>query len=328
MYLLGIATLNDTLYMLLLIYLLAVNFELLTMGYLYFICKRLKQRFLYFGMGIISCILIGFLICICFLLTVNYECSLSRHLAYGFFLLGFVLYDFYQLLNVQDRTKKKQWLLVGLFIIRLASVVFSVVRYQGVVALPITEGPWQGAGPCKSKIDDLTVYQEHIIVWIYEIALVFSIVQHAHSLTSREITFIDILTNVFDFEAVSFVVYMLSEAVYITLYAIIPAAYISYLNTFYLQLPIALFLANALNAKDKKKMVEKLTEIQRTRMTKSYAGKNSKMSSASTGKSNIAPEIRIEEHSGRNVLSRSNVASVRDESRLHQIREASRSVST
>ncbi|KAI8916109.1 hypothetical protein EDD86DRAFT_244058 [Gorgonomyces haynaldii] len=292
-YLLGWATLNSTLYVLLGMYISVIVLQMLVLSYFVYQRKRLPKRFLLFGYPIVLTNTVGFLLVILFLVTINAECDLSRQMAYSFFFSGFILYDYYQLVNIQERLKQRHWILVFLFLCRCASVILSTVDFKGVVALPIASGPMAGYGPCKSKVENWVVYQEHVVVCIYEMAVVYYVFKHAYSFTSDTLKFWDILTTVLDFEALSFVAFMLVEMAYLIIFSTVPTTYISYINTVYLQFPVALFFATSvyLSLNKKKEKMSKLASIQEVRRMQSSGMNSSTGKNSSKGSDNKSMEL-------------------------------------
>ncbi|KAJ3301979.1 hypothetical protein HDV03_005512 [Kappamyces sp. JEL0829] len=242
------ATLTPALSLLITIYSIGVGFEITVMMVAIGIRHILNKSFLRYGIICISAIMIGFVICMYYLLYVTTDCTPGRKAAYAFFYFGFLTYDYYQLKNVSRRTKPARLIRYGfyfLFLARIVSCIYNVVMVEGVVAYPLADGATTGPGPCKSQFSRVMIYQEHLVTTIFEIAVVIHVFRHAQNLVTKKASLMAIILNVFDFETQSFVFYMLTEVCYIIVYSIIPSALVSYLNTFYLQLPVLLFLVNA-----------------------------------------------------------------------------------
>ncbi|KAJ3301980.1 hypothetical protein HDV03_005513 [Kappamyces sp. JEL0829] len=242
------STLTPALCTLITLYSITVGFQATVFVFAVGIRHILKKSFLIYGMCTILCIMIGFIICMLYLLNNATECSTGRKVAYSFFYAGFIIYDIYQIRNVTNRTRASRYIKLGLYFLllcRVVSCIYNVVYVEGQIVYPLANGAMTGPGPCKSKFTAEMVHQEHAITTIYEIAIVAHVAIHAQSLVSKNNSLFNIIWNVFDFETQSFVCYMLIEVLYLIVYGMIPSSYVSYLNTFYLQLPVALFMANA-----------------------------------------------------------------------------------
>ncbi|KAI8909497.1 hypothetical protein EDD86DRAFT_246873 [Gorgonomyces haynaldii] len=274
------------LYVLLGFYLVAVAIIVSSLVCFWIAQQKLTKRFLIYGTVITTSILIGFLIVLLFLLTVSEDCNLSRQLSYAFFFFGFLVYDYYQLVNLEERIKKRDWLLVVLFFVRVGSIILSFVDIKGDLALKKSVDGLM-VGPCRSAVEPWVVYQEHAVVCVYELYVVYLIFRHAYSFTSETLHFWDMLTTVLDFEALSFVGFMVCEIVYLILFSTIPGSFVSYMNTIYLLFPVVLFWATCVYQMRNRKSfkMEKLTRIQKQRTGSSHS---KKQESGHVGKSHTS----------------------------------------
>jgi fumarate reductase subunit C len=247
-YFLGESTLSPAAILILFFYGVSLGLEIGTVLYTLGGHKLLPRRFRRLGLLTIGSIGIGFLICTVFLFTDQLECTLFRKIAYVFIYLGFLVYDYYQMIHVIGMTKPetwKRWCFYAMFLIRVGSSAVNVWYVEGVVIPnPLSKVP--GAGPCKSKFHDFDVYQEHIIIILFEMGIMSQVLWHAHQLMKVEKRPInDIIKKVFNFETISFFCYMLAEMGYLLCFVYFDRGMVSLLNTFYINLPVILYIANS-----------------------------------------------------------------------------------
>ncbi|KAJ3325603.1 hypothetical protein HDV06_003421 [Boothiomyces sp. JEL0866] len=195
-------------------------------------------------------------------MTINYDCVFGRKLLYTFNYIGYLSYDYYQIRKIIERTRatKFEVIIFGcLYAGRLATICYNMYFMSGIVASPMTSGPFIGAGPCKTKVTAIMVYQEHIYNIIMELIMISKIVQFAFSLNSKKTTWKKIIRYVFDFEIFSFIYYLCCEVLYMVFYQLLPPAQVSFVNVFYNQVYVFLFLTNATHfSQDRVKKAEKL----------------------------------------------------------------------
>lgn len=124
----------------------------------------LPPRFRVTTLATVSCILVGFLICLYYLITENVveHCSIARKIAYSFFYAGFFFYDYYQMLKILGLCncgKKLQVLLYSLMVLRAVSYIINVANFSARV---IKLGNDPSVGPCSSTLSVFGIYQEHV----------------------------------------------------------------------------------------------------------------------------------------------------------------------
>jgi hypothetical protein len=172
------------------------------------------------------------------------ECHVGRKTAYTVFYLGFFAYDLYQLQKIFAITNASNLSKVALYFvlfIRVASYALNVYLVSGAF---IVSGATSSA--CKSKFPDHAIYQEHAVSLLYEFSLMMQLTIFVVRNGNEGVRFTEFLLNVLDYETISFVFYLLAEIIYIIAFTTLEPGYISLLNTFYLNVPVALFLFNSI----------------------------------------------------------------------------------
>ncbi|KAJ3325600.1 hypothetical protein HDV06_003418 [Boothiomyces sp. JEL0866] len=200
-------------------------------------------------------------------MTLNYDCSLGRKLAYSLTYIGFLTYDFYQIKEIIRKTKatKKERLgFLALFFGRVVSLAYNLYYISGIIANPTTSGAFIGAGPCKTLATDIMVHQEHIYIIFMETIMIAKVVHYALSLDRSKHW--RKFFKVIDFEIITFIIYLLCEIIYMGFYLTFPPTDISYFNVFYDQVSIILFMANATYFSNKK--IDKAAELEAKAETK------------------------------------------------------------
>ncbi|KAI8908393.1 hypothetical protein EDD86DRAFT_207535 [Gorgonomyces haynaldii] len=241
-------SLTTTLVIILCFYGLAVCLQLTVMGLTALYWSILPQRFRISAAASSFLIFVGFATCVMHLLTINDRntCTIGREFAYAFFYTGFFVYDAYQFVKIQAITgsgKFSNAVLYVLLFARLASYAFNVAIIQGI---PSNVNAL-GAGSCTTKFPlTLYVYQEHLFSIIFEFALALKLILYLRSTSSKDIPLPELLRRVVDFEMISFFIYFVVECVYTIAFSIMDSHWTSLLNTFYLNVPILLFLINTI----------------------------------------------------------------------------------
>ncbi|KAJ3312560.1 hypothetical protein HDV04_002877 [Boothiomyces sp. JEL0838] len=164
---------------------------------------------------------------------------------------GFLSYDFYQIKEVFRKTKAgktERIVFYFLFLLRVASLAYNLYYMQGIIADPLTSGPFIGAGPCKTLATDTMVHQEHLYIIFLEFVIIARVIRYALSLDKNKSW--KRFYRVIDFEILTFVTYFVCEVAYIALYFIFPPTNIS----------VFLFALNAAHFSSGK--VEKAVELE------------------------------------------------------------------
>ncbi|KAJ3273077.1 hypothetical protein HDV01_004854 [Terramyces sp. JEL0728] len=215
-------------------------------------------------------------------MTINYDCVMGRKLLYAFNYIGYLSYDFYQIKKIIDRTRPSTYEVWGfwtLYVGRVATICYNMYFMSGIVAAPLASGPFIGAGPCKTKVTSTMVYQEHIYNIIMESLMIAKVFQFALSLNTKKASWNKIMRYVFDFEIFSFIYYLCCELLYMIFYQLLPPAQVSFVNVFYNQVYVFLFLANATHfSQDRIKKATKLG----LKVDKRHYGEKEKESEKST----------------------------------------------
>ena len=143
----------------------------------------------------------------------------------------------------------KSWLpqplsaLISLFLTRLGSVILVFLKVDGII-IPVQGGP-PDIGSCATNYSnvDWPSYQEHIISIVFQLALLgqlfLSVLRSKTPMTA--------LSRIFDLEVFGFIVFLWVEVLYLLVYHYLPSVPISFLNTFYFNTPIVLYIVFAMN---------------------------------------------------------------------------------
>ncbi|KAJ3312559.1 hypothetical protein HDV04_002876 [Boothiomyces sp. JEL0838] len=256
------ATLDPSLCVLLFLYGIFFGADFLVFAYSFGIRRVLPFNFLICGLITAFTIFISLGIAIYFLLTLNYDCVFGRKLLYVFNYIGYLSYDYYQVKKIIERTRPSRyevWMFALLYAGRVATICYNMYYMSGIIANPMKSGPFIGAGPCKTIVTPTMVYQEHIYNIIMELLMIAKVFQFAFSLNSKKTSWKKIMRYVFDFEIFSFIYYLCCEILYMIFYRLLPPAQVSFVNVFYNQVYVFLFLANATHfCQDRVKKAEKL----------------------------------------------------------------------
>ncbi|KAJ3312557.1 hypothetical protein HDV04_002874 [Boothiomyces sp. JEL0838] len=247
---LALATLDSSSCVLLILYGIFFGTDFIVLAYSAGIRSILPPNF--FICGVITGItqLLSRAIAIFFLITLNYECVWGRKLMYLLLYIGFIAYDYYQIKKIVERTRPNKYELVVfglLFMGRISILAYNTANMSGFIVNPTTTGQYVGAGSCQSKVTGEMVYLEHSYNISMEIILIGKVCQFAYSLNSSKTNWISILRYVFDFEIFTFITYLGFEIAYLIAYQYMPAGQISFVNVFYNQIYVVLFVANAIH---------------------------------------------------------------------------------
>jgi hypothetical protein len=225
--------------------------------------SKLGRNFRIMSTLSVSLILAGFSVCVYYLATLNtiQQCIFGRKLAYALFYLGFFVFDLYQLIKIVALTNASRTATVVLSIAlcgRLASYIVNAIFMQAKLTGYIdTENE---LGSCTSSFTDMFVYQEHGVSILYETCLGIQFLMYLRATYNNQIPVSQFLRSVVDFETFTFFIYLFLEFVYIMLYSwasTLLVGFYSLINTFYLNIPVAIFLAN-LWAFERKRKSEQL----------------------------------------------------------------------
>ncbi|KAJ3312556.1 hypothetical protein HDV04_002873 [Boothiomyces sp. JEL0838] len=242
------ATLNPSLCLQLFLYSVFFGCDFLIFTYTYGIRKTLPVNFLISGLVIGVAQLITRLLVLYFTITISYDCVLGRKLIYLFNYISFLAYDYYQIQRIIERTRSniyEVWIFWALFLGRVATLGYCLYYITGDIISPVTSGAYAGAGPCSTKSTTTMVYVEHVYNISMELIMIGKVFQFAYSLASKKSSWTKIVKYVFDFEIYSFIYYLLCEIAYMVIYKTMAPSSVSMVNTFYNQIYVFLFLANA-----------------------------------------------------------------------------------
>ena len=81
---------------------------------------------------------------------------------------------------------------------------------------------------------------------IFEVALAIQVALYVKRNVSAAVPLTKFVRSLVDFESISFLFYLIVEVVFLVAFSLIAPTYISLLNTFYLNVPVVLFLFNIL----------------------------------------------------------------------------------
>ncbi|KAJ3325605.1 hypothetical protein HDV06_003423 [Boothiomyces sp. JEL0866] len=242
------ATLTPSLCLQLLLYSLFFGCDFLIFTFTYGIRKTLPKNFLACGLITGIAQLVTRVLVLYFIITISYDCVLGRKLIYLLNYISFLAYDYYQIQRIIERTrptKYEVWLFWLLLLGRVGTLGYCLYYISGEVTNPVTTGIYAGAGPCATKSTATMVYVEHIYNIAMEFIMIGKIFQFAFSLNSKKSSWTKIVQYVFDFEIYSFIYYLLCEIAYMVIYKTMASSSVSLVNTFYNQIYVFLFLANA-----------------------------------------------------------------------------------
>ncbi|KAJ3270840.1 hypothetical protein HDV01_007389 [Terramyces sp. JEL0728] len=181
------------------------------------------------------------------ILTYNDQsfCTAGKKISYGLIYINYIAYDYHQLFKIKQitaATGAKLYLLYFMYGVRIASLIVSEAEINGVLS-----GVVNGTGSCVTVMDTAFIIQEHGISLIYETCLIsiFALYVREHYKTGT-VKMAEFVRKFLDFEIMTFGGYFACEIGYIICYWAMPKAYLSALNTVYVNLPIVMFLLNAL----------------------------------------------------------------------------------
>lgn len=248
-------------------YTLFLVFEVLVMLLALYSWSFLPRRFRIMAAGCVGFISVGFVICISFLVTLNTqsECTIGRKVAYSFFYLGFFIYDIYQLqkiLAITSAGKTSTVILHFLVVVRFASYIYNIYSVLGV--LTYSHLYLDGRAGCTSSFLPVSIYQEHIVSILFELSLLSQFTVFVFSNRTHAVPLTAFLNSVVDYETVSFLAYLLFEIMYTVTYMLMPGSYISLLNTFYLNVPVGLFLFNVCILRYSQTVIGTRSELRRS----------------------------------------------------------------
>ncbi|KAJ3322461.1 hypothetical protein HDV06_003005 [Boothiomyces sp. JEL0866] len=237
------------------LYIASVIFEFGTLITIAFLYQRLPARFSNYAIISTACMLFGFGGSLLYYVTENssFECTVDRVVTYSVRYIGFFVFDILQILKITaivssaDKTKKF-YSIYFLAFVRLLSYVYNAVYVSGAVVYNVDNG----LGPCKTVFSRSMVYQEHLVSVIFELGLLIHLAMYIFQ-TAKNEAVIEMMKSLIDFEVYTFIVYMVSEIIYVSIFALVSSDHVSMYNIFYLNLPVALFLANAVNIIMKRK---------------------------------------------------------------------------
>ncbi|KAJ3262592.1 hypothetical protein HK103_000121 [Boothiomyces macroporosus] len=236
----------------LVLYGISCFYELLAL--LFLIDVRRKMQPVLWRLATVStiCILVGFSLSLFSFVTTNApnDCVINMKLSYSIRYIGFLAFDISQARKFirvySNNSKVKIMVIHGALVIRFASYVYNAIFVSGEVAFASDNAI--GIGPCQTVFQPYMIYQEHAISVLYELVLVFILALYALQQSTKDnFMFSDLLKKIMDFEMSCFAFYLLTEVVFIFVYALSPKNLVSVFNIFYLQIPVVLFFATTLN---------------------------------------------------------------------------------
>ncbi|KAI8914334.1 hypothetical protein EDD86DRAFT_244546 [Gorgonomyces haynaldii] len=216
--------------------------------------KVLPARFRQVALCTVFVCLIGFSTLTSSLFISPDLCAATRKPAYVFFYIGYMLYDYYQLckiLAITSASKRAKIIFHILLLLRLASFIVSLVNVTGT----------KFEGSCRTLFSTPVFYQEHVVGLLFQGSLFVQFFGFIHTAKpSSDGEALSMLKSVLDYEIISFSAYFVCEAVFLIVFSIITPNQVSFLNAFYLSLPVVLFFSTLIafanrNAQLYKKMV-------------------------------------------------------------------------
>ncbi|KAJ3319299.1 hypothetical protein HDV06_006407 [Boothiomyces sp. JEL0866] len=181
------------------------------------------------------------------ILTYNTQtfCTAGKKVTYGLIYVNYVAYDYHQLFKIKQITAasgKKLYFLYCMYGIRIMSLIASEVNINGTLS-----GVINGVGSCVTVMDTAFIVQEHLISLIYESCLITIFGMYVReNYHSGSVKMAEFVRKFLDFEVMTFGGYFGCEIGYSICYWVMPKSYLSALNTVYVNLPIVMFLLNAL----------------------------------------------------------------------------------
>ncbi|KAJ3318560.1 hypothetical protein HDV06_002993 [Boothiomyces sp. JEL0866] len=235
-------------------YIVSVAFDTVSIAVFLLLYTRLPARFA--NLAIIStwCMLLSIAGLLLSFVTVNtpHECTLNRNTTYVIRYIGFFLFDILQIMKITAITStdksKRNYSIYLISVVRIVSYIYNAIYVSGTTLY----NAHNGLGPCKTVFSNAMVYQEHLISVLFELVLFLNLAIYIYKTAKNNIT-IDFLKSIIDFEVYTFLVYLLAEILYLSVFVEFTSNNVALYNIFYFDLPTVLFLANALNIIAKRK---------------------------------------------------------------------------
>lgn len=187
------------------------------------------------------------------------ECSMALKILYSVSYLAFLVFDVYQLWKLEVMTERTKLFYVAAFL--LVSRVLSY-GYNVFTVSALADKADGTRGFCSTYFPGASVIQEHSISIVYAVVLCINLITYVSKMREKmsnggTVPLPELLERVVDTELLSFIFYLLCECVYLLFYINIILIrqqhhLISLMNAAYFNIPVILFLANALMYRSKK----------------------------------------------------------------------------
>ena len=231
-------------------YCIAMTIQLITLVLNLVLWKKLPHRFRIMALVSVFIFFMAFAASVFFIVTLNYEdvCIYVRKCIYTLVYAAFFVYDVYQFMKIKAITLPGKWANVTLFAflgLRFSSYVVNLVMVGSKVTGTELDPEGFGRGSCTTSFPIWTIYQEHFVSVVFELVLGLQLYFYLEALSKKHGKDLPTLfRSVIDMETISFGVYFAIEIAYLLVYSMIPTSSVSMLNSFYLMVPVLLFLIN------------------------------------------------------------------------------------
>ncbi|KAJ3254071.1 hypothetical protein HK103_007532 [Boothiomyces macroporosus] len=242
-----ISSFSNLLIVILVMYSIFSAIQLANLFVMIFHWNKLRPTFRYTALSALFPMMICFALSYYLILTYNDQtfCTAGKKITYGLIYINYIAYDYHQLFKIVQITAAigpKLYFLYFMYCVRIVSLFASEANINGALS-----GVVNNVGSCVTTMDTSYIIQEHAISLIYESSLiaVFALYIREHYKTGA-VKMAEFVRKFLDFEVMTFGGYFACEIAYSICYWVMPKSYLSALNTVYVNLPIVMFLLNAL----------------------------------------------------------------------------------